>query len=496
MEKSNRPSMMQILRFQLPCLPRRSALLVAKHSSLQLELRLPPSRRAPSQSPPWSPARAAIQLGHRRAASTKPTQAWRRARLSALPRPSSSSSRELGNSERSAMLRKLSICTGWKSAKRSHTTIRTSPQLRKDGPGAQRSEDESAPNSVEKSEVDDEGRVCAAVASTSEKQWDDVIPSEDATFLASIMTRYNFIRVLEVAKTSDHPMAGARVLLLDKFGNVHSLYHEYRLLTDSYYDVFPTLPAIIPDGPIGIFGLAAGTAARLIHYFWPDRDIYGWELDPAVVYVARKYFSLEELECSHDFHRPGPMELGPMEEGGFVGPASYRKWKRDHGSSVFAQNGGGRRADGRLRVVIGDALSADAAVHGGFAGLIVDLFAEGAVVPALQEPGVWRAMKEKLRPGGRIMINCGGSCVDAGVGKKDGRITMEETVAAIAREFPGQLSVLPLRRRGDNYIALTGPPPDLEAWCHCLPECLQVGCADWLPVSDTGTIASASQAVD
>ncbi|KAG6554542.1 hypothetical protein Mapa_003921 [Marchantia paleacea] len=406
------------------------------------------------------------------------------------------------------MLRKLSICTGWKSAKRSHTTSSRLLQLRNDGTRAQRDEEEeddddeqvvgvrSAPNSVEKPEEDEEGRFCASVANTSEKQWDDVIPSEDATFLASIMTRHNFIRVLEVAKTSDHPMAGARVLLLDKFGNVHSLYHEYRLLTDSYYDVFPTLPPIIPDGPIGIFGLAAGTAARLIHYFWPDRDTYGWELDPAVVYIARKYFSLEELECSQDFDRQEHGASALVMEEGFVGPASYRKWKRDNGSSVFSENSGGRRAEGRLRVVIGDALSADAAVDGGFAGIIVDLFAEGAVVPALQEPGVWREMKKKLRPGGRIMVNCGGSCVDAGVGKKDGMITMEETVAAIAREFPRQLSVLPLRRRGDNYIALTGPLPDLEAWCHCLPECLQMGCADWLTVSDTGTIASGSRAID
>lgn len=34
---------------------------------------------------------------------------------------------------------------------------------------------------------------------------------------------------------------------------------------------------------------------------------------------------------------------------------------------------------------VGDALAEDAAVSGGFAGIVVDLFAEGQVLPALQQ---------------------------------------------------------------------------------------------------------------
>ena len=34
---------------------------------------------------------------------------------------------------------------------------------------------------------------------------------------------------------------------------------------------------------------------------------------------------------------------------------------------------------------VGDALAEDAAVPGGFAGIVVDLFAEGQVLPALQQ---------------------------------------------------------------------------------------------------------------
>ena len=34
---------------------------------------------------------------------------------------------------------------------------------------------------------------------------------------------------------------------------------------------------------------------------------------------------------------------------------------------------------------VGDALAEDAAVPGGFAGIVVDLFAEGQILPALQQ---------------------------------------------------------------------------------------------------------------
>lgn len=42
---------------------------------------------------------------------------------------------------------------------------------------------------------------------------------------------------------------------------------------------------------------------------------------------------------------------------------------------------------------MGDALAEDATVPGGFAGIVVDLFAEGQVLPALQQ-----VMPAHLRP--------------------------------------------------------------------------------------------------
>lgn len=40
-------------------------------------------------------------------------------------------------------------------------------------------------------------------------------------------------------------------------------------------------------------------------------------------------------------------------------------------------------------------------MEGGFAGLTVDIFSDGAVIPALQLPETWQHLKARLRPGGK-----------------------------------------------------------------------------------------------
>jgi hypothetical protein len=86
---------------------------------------------------------------------------------------------------------------------------------------------------------------------------------------------------------------------------------------------------------------------------------------------------------------------------------------------------------------------------------------------------------------GRIMVNCGGSCVEAEVGQnvRDGRITMEETLLAMAMAFSGnKVCRKNLGGSGNNTIALTGPTPDLDVWKQALPECLREGATGWVPV--------------
>ncbi|HEY0836311.1 MAG TPA: fused MFS/spermidine synthase, partial [Azospirillum sp.] len=62
--------------------------------------------------------------------------------------------------------------------------------------------------------------------------------------------------------------------------------------TGLYYDLFAAAPALASGRRVLILGLAGGVAAREIGRAWPDADILGVELDPAVVDVAREHFGL------------------------------------------------------------------------------------------------------------------------------------------------------------------------------------------------------------
>ncbi|KAI5063338.1 hypothetical protein GOP47_0021885 [Adiantum capillus-veneris] len=222
------------------------------------------------------------------------------------------------------------------------------------------------------------------------------------------------------------------------------MYREDCKYTNAYWDQFATLPPIIPEGPIAILGLGGGTSARLMLDLWPSCKLLGWEIDETLVEVAREYFGLSELET-------------PTEQGGM------------------------------LEVRLDDALEPSATVEGGFAGIIVDLFANGEVLPQLQEPEMWVELKKRLKEGGRIMINCGGICVEKSDSMselddgtwtwEDGGYAKEATLRAMVKAFPQTL----FRKMGgesDNYMALTGPLPDLAAWAAALPSKLQEASSD------------------
>eukprot|EP01018_Ginkgo_biloba_P020168 Gb_12315 [translate_table: standard] len=305
---------------------------------------------------------------------------------------------------------------------------------------------ESPPNAVSEgnAEIAQEGleqetHICGDGDDSAPLEFEDSdtgIPVDDVKMLVTFRSKYNYIRVLEVARRADHPLAGAMVLLLDKPGNIHSVHYKYRVLTHTYYDVFATLPPLVPHGTLGILGMGAGTAAYLLLHFWPSIDIQGWEIDPSVISVGRQYFGLLELE---------------------------------------------RANPNKLAVHIGDALEAN--VPGGFSGIVVDLFSEGVVIPELQRPSTWQCLKERLKFGGRIMINCGGACVEAENPLKDGHMVMQETLSALAEVFPGEVFVMRLAsHEEDSSIAFTGPFPDLDAWRQALPPSLNCYVKNWVPV--------------
>ncbi|XP_040998915.1 uncharacterized protein LOC121244773 [Juglans microcarpa x Juglans regia] len=49
-------------------------------------------------------------------------------------------------------------------------------------------------------------------------------------------------------------------------------------------DEFASLPAIVPKGPIAIFGLGGGTTAWLMLDLWPSLQLDGWEIDGIILY--------------------------------------------------------------------------------------------------------------------------------------------------------------------------------------------------------------------
>ncbi len=68
------------------------------------------------------------------------------------------------------------------------------------------------------------------------------------------------------------------------------------VLTGGVWDAFLALPPLLgrPLERVAILGNAAGTTARALGVYYPEAEIDGVELDPAVSRVGRRYFGLED----------------------------------------------------------------------------------------------------------------------------------------------------------------------------------------------------------
>ncbi|KAI7737891.1 hypothetical protein M8C21_032155, partial [Ambrosia artemisiifolia] len=254
--------------------------------------------------------------------------------------------------------------------------------------------------------------------------------------LTAINTSYNDILILD----SPH----SRMLLLDPTHNIHSIFMKGQPWTGSYWDEFASLPPIVPQGPIAIFGLGGGTAAHLMLTLWPSLQLHGWEIDEILIDKAREHLGLSHLE------KP---------------------------SQGAAADGGGV-----LHVHIGDALSASTTISGGYAGIVIDLFAGGEVLPQLQQVQTWLQLNDKLMPNGRLMINCGGTTSLSGStdSSTDAAWDQNSTLKTLCEAFPGQVNWKKMpKSEGENYLALTGPLPDLTLWAAALPDRLGSGVVQW-----------------
>src|SRR5512143_963868 len=101
---------------------------------------------------------------------------------------------------------------------------------------------------------------------------------------------YNYIQVAQIN--------GYTILRLNEGQGVHSIYSPNTLKYDGPWEEFLVGPYFYADRKPGdikrmaIVGLAAGTAARQASAVYPGIQIDGFELDPKIVEVGRKYFDM------------------------------------------------------------------------------------------------------------------------------------------------------------------------------------------------------------
>lgn len=103
---------------------------------------------------------------------------------------------------------------------------------------------------------------------------------------------YNYIQVVETDQ--------GRVLRLNEGQGQHSLYHPTNLDYDGPWEMVLAAPFFNPAADpnrvqsLAIVGLAAGTTARQASAVYPGIRIDGWEIDPQIVDVGRRYFDMNQ----------------------------------------------------------------------------------------------------------------------------------------------------------------------------------------------------------
>ncbi|MBA2643650.1 MAG: fused MFS/spermidine synthase [Actinobacteria bacterium] len=102
----------------------------------------------------------------------------------------------------------------------------------------------------------------------------------------------SYHQYIQVVERSD----GRRLLYLNEGVAVHSVWRPDSVLTGGVWDAYLALPPLLGREleRVAILGNAAGTTARALGVYYPQAEIDGVELDPAVSRVGRRYFGLED----------------------------------------------------------------------------------------------------------------------------------------------------------------------------------------------------------
>ncbi len=116
------------------------------------------------------------------------------------------------------------------------------------------------------------------------------VPSmrETAGKIYSTESAYQYIEVLD--------RGSYRYLAYNDAVGFQTVANKNSVLTglNYYYDYYSLLPFLLKDHPKRalIIGLGGGIIANQLHYFRPEIELDGVEIDPKVIAIARTYFSL------------------------------------------------------------------------------------------------------------------------------------------------------------------------------------------------------------
>lgn len=100
---------------------------------------------------------------------------------------------------------------------------------------------------------------------------------------------YNFIQVVD----ENH----LRLLTVNEGQAYQSVYYPDKVLLGGYWDLFlvtPFLTGSAPPRSLLVVGLAAGTVTKQFAQVFPEIQMDGIEIDPAIVRVGREWFAMNE----------------------------------------------------------------------------------------------------------------------------------------------------------------------------------------------------------
>jgi spermidine synthase len=225
-------------------------------------------------------------------------------------------------------------------------------------------------------------------------------------------TEYQYARVVESP-------GGERRLELNEGQAIHSLIRPGTYLTDGYWDDMILLPAAARGGAaprsIAVLGNAGGTVARAVGHYWPQTLIDGVEIDGEVSDLGRRWF---------DMQAP------------------------------------------RLRVFTEDARPFLRRTDERYDAILVDAYRQPYIPFYMSTKEFFELARDRLRPGGRVIINVGHP-EDSDTLEKVLTATMHEAFASAVR-VPAY-STNTILVGGDRGLApaslgpaVTRLPPDLQ----------------------------------